>query len=228
MRYPTSLQAIAAILLGALIALVIVAIDLVTTTARTIEQFPKQVLAAIEAEGKLVRATAAVESRSWRLMVDRQATAARKDVRGESKEWRQVSAEELRALRGEVIQMSNARLSDLIAKMDAPSDAAVRLLDEYTRVPAIVGARMDPWTDCKGNGACWQAQTTAFLGAARVTAGETSRTMRTIRETAPAIAANIDQTTANVARLTKPDSLGMKALKLIAPISGGALFGAIK
>lgn len=124
--------------------------------------------------------------------------------------------------------MADARLSELIAKADAPSAAAVELLDEYRRVPSIVGARLDPWTDCKGNGACWQAQMTAALGAGRVTLGETSRTMRSIREATPGITKNIDRTTANIERMTRPDSLAMKVLKLAAPIAGGALFGAIK
>lgn len=216
------------LLYASLIALVICAISLVRTAEDVLVSVPVQLDAAVSREAREAREVAVLESTNWRAMLERQAVAARKDAKGESKQWRQATTEELRAMRKEVIHLTDAQLSDLIAKLDEPSAAAVALMDEYRRVPAIVGARLDPWTDCKGNGACWQAQGTAFLGAARVTAGETSRTMRTVRETAPAIAANVDKTTANVERLTRPDSLGMKVIKTIGPLVGGALFGAIK
>jgi hypothetical protein len=38
----------------------------------------------------------------------------------------------------------------------------------------------------------------------------------------------VDVTTANVARLTRPDSIKMRILKLVAPIAGGAIFGAMR
>jgi hypothetical protein len=82
--------------------------------------------------------------------------------------------------------------------------------------------------ECRGNGACIPAQLTALLGASRATAGEASRTMRTIRESTPAIVGNADKITSNVERLTRPDRLAVRILKLAAPIFGGALFGAIK
>ncbi len=216
------------LLYASLIALVICAISLVRTAEDVLVTVPVQLDAAVSRESREVREAAVGESEYWRMMFERQAAAARLDAVGESEQWRQATTEELRAMRGEVIQLTQAQLSDLIAKIDAPSAAAVALMDEYRRVPAIVGARLDPWTDCRGNGACWQAQSTAFLGAARVTAGRTSIAMRTVSETLPSVASNVDKTTANVERLTRPDSLGMKVIKTIGPLVGGALFGAIK
>ena len=61
-----------------------------------------------------------------------------------------------------------------------------------------------------------------------MTAGRTSTAMREIEQGMPRIVANIDRTTDNVARMTKPDSLGVRAFKLVAPVAGGILFGAIK
>lgn len=118
--------------------------------------------------------------------------------------------------------------ADVLSALQPVASAAVDTLDVYRKLPSAVGERMDTWTDCRGNGACWQAQFTALLGASRVTAGETSRTMRGIREATPAIVANIDQTTANVARITKPDSLSVRLFKLAAPVAGGAIFGVLK
>jgi hypothetical protein len=125
--------------------------------------------------------------------------------------------EELAQSRRELVHLATPPLQSVTKVMDGMEESRVKLAQN-----------LSPWTDCRGNGACWQAQTTALLGAARVTAGETSRTMREVRIATPKIAGNVESATANVAKLTQPESLGMRVIKMIAPLAGGALFGAIK
>lgn len=153
-------------------------------------------------------------------MIGDEAKASRLVLASESEAWRN----EVSAIRADSVQ----RLDQAVSKFNHTNDSAMALLDEYRRIPSAVGQRLDSWTDCRSNGACWQAQATALLGASRVTLGETSRTMREIREATPRIVVNIDQTTANVARLTKPDALKWRVLKLAAPVASGVVFGAIK
>lgn len=111
-------------------------------------------------------------------------------------------------------------------------DNSGRLVDAYSSFPSSLLSRYDstvgPWTNCSGNGACWQAQLTAALGASRATLGETSRTMREIREATPEIVRNVNQTTANVERITRPDHWTVRLVRLGGPFLGGWLVGALK
>lgn len=174
----------------------------------------------IKTEAAEIRKLVAHEGAAARRVIDTQAAAARFELMSESQAWRGTIKDnvEKALMRVDRIEMRAAGLAE----------SANAAIEEYRRIPAIIGHRLDQWTDCAGNGACWQAQATALLGASRVTAGETSRTMRAIREATPQIVSNIDTTTANVARLTKPDSMRWRILKIAAPIATGAIFGAIK
>jgi hypothetical protein len=223
-----SVELLSCLLLAALTVLAVCAIEMVRSAEHAVVSLPVQVDAAISREGREAREVMTTTEAAWRAMIERQIAAGRKDAKGESGHWREASIEELRQMRKEVIQLSNTQLSELIATLDSPADALTKTLEEYAKVPAVIGSRLDPWTDCKGNGACWQAQTTALLGASRVTSGEVSKTMRTVRMATPSVLANIDKTTANVERMTRPDSLSVKIIKLASPLVGGALFGAIK
>jgi hypothetical protein len=216
------------VLLGVLIWLVVAALALVRTLEVTAAGLPDRLEQIVERHTVALRGDFTAESAAWRRTVEAQAAAARDAVVVESEQWRNQTLTEIAEARRDTLVLLDRRTGELLAKADVPTAAAIALLDEYRRIPAMVGARLDPWTDCKGNGACWQAQWTALLGASRTTAGETSRTLRTIREATPGIVANVNQTTANVARITRPDSLAIKILKIAAPIGGGALFGAMK
>lgn len=107
-----------------------------------------------------------------------------------------------------------------------------RLVDAYGSFPSSLLSRYDsavgPWVNCSGNGACWQAQLTATLGASRATMGETSRTMREIRGVTPEIVRNINQTAANVERITRPDHWTVRLVRIGGPFLGGWLVGALK
>lgn len=178
----------------------------------------------IKAEAAEIRKLVANESAAARRLIDRNARAATSQLAGESQAWREQTAQTIQ----NNVTAAFIRLDRIEAQAASVAATANAAIEEYRRIPAAVGQRLDPWTDCAGNGACWQAQATALLGAARVTAGETSRTMRAIREATPQIVANVDATTSNVARLTKPDSMRWRILKIAAPIATGAIFGAIK
>lgn len=219
---------LAIFVLGVLSWLVIESVALVRTLDATVAGIPAAMEAIADRQSTALRADLGAESAAWRRMIESQAAAARGAAVIESEQWRSQSLAEIGEARKEALLLLDRRAEEILAKADAPAAAAIALLEEYRRVPAIIGSRLDPWTECRGNGACWQAQWTALLGASRSTAGETSRTMRTLREATPAIVANLDQTTANVARITRPDSLAIKILKIAAPIGGGALFGAMK
>ena len=211
-------------LLCAIVYLIICLAQLANAARGAVEALPGRVDAAIAREAEATRAVLHAEAGAWRRMVDQQATAARRAAQDESAAYRGT----LDARAGEIIGQAAAELRDTRLLLEGPAAELESTLAEYRRVPALVGQRLDPWTDCRGNGACWQAQATAFLGAARVTAGRTSTAMREIEQGMPRIVANIDRTTDNVARMTKPDSLGVRAFKLVAPVAGGILFGAIK
>ena len=178
----------------------------------------------IKTESAEIRKLMANESVAARRLIDAHAKSATSQFAGESQAWRQQTAQTIEKSMVDAF----ARLDRIEAQAASVATTANAAIDEYRRIPVAIGQRLDVWTDCAGNGACWQAQATALLGASRVTAGETSRTMRAIREATPQIVANVDTTTANVARLTKPDSMRWRILKIAAPIATGAIFGAIK
>lgn len=191
---------------------------------RQVAVLPVLVDTRVEVEMRATRELIAREAAATRGTVAKQAAAATAMAARESEAWRREFGQRIEFATVEALGRVDRMAGD-VATVTASANAT---LDEYRRIPAVVGQRLAPWTDCAGKGACWQAQATALLGASRVTAGETSRTMKAIREATPAIVANVDQTTANVARITKPDSLAIRLMKLAAPLAGGAIFGVLR
>jgi len=204
------------------------AVQVMRDIRRLAEEVPAVLDAAVAREAEYTRAELAEQSNAWRRMATDESRRARLAAVAESAAWRKLTGAEIAATRSEVLAAVDRQGAALIATVGPTADAATAALDEYRRVPAAVTATLSPWMECRGNGACIPAQLTALLGASRATAGEASRTMRTIRESTPAIVGNADKITSNVERLTRPDRLAVRILKLAAPIFGGALFGAIK
>lgn len=188
------------------------------------EELPILAADVLRHESEQARELAAGESKAWRLLVDRASKRTESILRAESGAWRNQTMASFDI----AISKFDARAGAAVASVESSSIAASALMDEYRRLPLIVGERLDPWTQCKGNGACWQAQMTALLGATRSTVGETSRTMRSIRESTPSIVGNIDRTADNVAKMTQPDPLKWRILKILAPVAGGMIFGSIR
>lgn len=235
-----------AMLLAAVILLVIAAIDLTVATRRTVEQLPRAVDAAIAREASATRASVeqlAADVRSSavdEIRITRQELLGRVDqLGGQAVAEVRLSRELAGRVSGRALELADFRLAqgleelaqsrrELVHLATPPLQSVTKVMDGMEDSRVKLAENLSPWTDCHGNGACWQAQTTALLGAARVTAGETSRTMREVRIATPKIAGNVESATANVAKLTQPESLGMRLVKMIAPLAGGALFGAIK
>lgn len=195
-----------------------------TSVESTVIDLPRTLDARLSEESRSVIRTVERESAAWRSMLANQGNLARLAAVQESEQYRGMLSSEITLTRTTALTLAQ-EYGDVGRKT---AESATRLLNEYTLLPAQVGSRLAPWLDCKGNGACVQAQFTALLGASRVTAGETSKTMRAVRAATPQILENVDKTTGNIARLTKPDSVIMKTVKLVAPLAGGALFGLAK
>lgn len=125
-------------------------------------------------------------------------------------------------------ELADKRTAELLLTADAhlgqANSAVARLADAYAAVPATVGARLDPWTDCR-RGNCLQAQAMGMIGTFRATGAEAARVGRVAREAAPAIVKDFGQTTANVERITRPESWKWKAIRLIAPFAAGYATG---
>lgn len=145
---------------------------------------------------------ASVEARTDRRLASIQAsTVVRVDA----------ATERADARLGQSLDLLDERSRELSVAVQASSAALTATLQEYGRVPGVVGARLDPWTNCVGNGACWQAQFTASLGSARYTMGQIARSAPTITESIQASTLAAQQTAQaaavtaqNAATITKP------------------------
>jgi hypothetical protein len=183
---------------------------------------PDRLDTAIQREGNATRATLAKSVDQLGARAERQLSAARVDVReiagdlagtldNRSASIEDAAVAEIRQTRAEIVQ-----------RIDPPIQALTAAVNEYGRVPREVGERLEPWTNCHGNGACWQAQATAMLGAGRVTLGETSRTMKVVREATPQILNDIEITTGNVAVFTRPTKWYWRLLPIL-PFAASAV-----
>jgi hypothetical protein len=246
MTTQTWFRGLVALLLASFIALIVAAVHLTVAARRTVEIIPDLVDGAVAREGEATRASAEQLAADVRgaavaeIQATRRELLSRVDVLGDRALGEVRLSRDLAdriSTRGLDLaeRRSAAALDEFIAARREfvdiarpPSAALTKVLDGAEASRLHWSKNLDPWTDCHGNGACWQAQFAALLGASRVTAGETSRTMREVRIATPKIAANVEVTTGNVARLTRPESLGMRVIKMVAPLAGGALFGAIK
>lgn len=84
-------------------------------------------------------------------------------------------------LREQTLALINERTGSLDAQLVRSADAVVALTTSYAELPRS----LQPWMDCRGNGACLPALAAGTMGAARATLGEWSRTSRLIREQTP-------------------------------------------
>lgn len=199
-----------------------VAIPAVITT----ESRQWQELVVVEAEA--TRKMALAESGRYRQVFAKELAAARDMAAAESGAWRNATQAEVALARSALVEEARAAVSLADQRAAVVTGSVERTLAAYSAVPAAIGDELAPYWRCKGNGACWPAQFTALLGAARVTAGRTSTTMRSIDQSIPPILSHIDQTAGNIARITRPPTLIERVLRLGATAAGGAVLGAMK
>jgi intracellular sulfur oxidation DsrE/DsrF family protein len=211
---------------------------LLITAAVVIHQLPAIVHTELTAARADVVAT--VDRHAGRL--EGELTATRNDAKQELSQTRlevlNLADAHLSVIRREAIgelaalrQTADVQLATANRSLSNTSDAFTRLSDAYAVIPATVGARLDPWTECKGNGACWQAQTTATLGALRVTLGETARASRQVRDGVPVIVGNFNRMSessatiaGNFAKASKPlPWWAQLSLRVLPPVSQAAL-----
>lgn len=150
-------------------------------------------------------------------MLQEEIAAARNDARAElallrldvahrgASIERLLDAHALRIEDAVLVEIAHTRRA-LLAETRPLLHGATSLLATYEAIPGTVGERLDPWTDCKGNGACWQAQTTATLGAARHTLGSIARS-------APAIAHSVERSAEASERATNATAKAMRNLE---------------
>lgn len=212
MQSQTWFRGLVALLLASLIALVVAAVDFTAAARRTIEQIPSAIAVAIAREGIATRSLVTQ-------LGDCGAVAA-------LKEWRR--SQDRILFRVDAVDQPRETRQELLFVTSDAGAGATKLLDGAEESRVHWSKNLEFWNNCHGNDACWQAQFTALLGATRVTAGETFRTKREVCMATPKIAANVKATTGNVVRLTRPKFLGMRVIKMVAPLAGGALFGEIK
>lgn len=142
--------------------------------------------------------------------------AARADVRGEVRATRREALQRVDSLErlldshaerieGAAVTEIQTTRAEVLGALYPVTGEAQALMATYRAIPATVGQRIDPWTDCHGNGACWQAQFTATLGATRATLGQVART-------APAIAASMERSSASTEKATAATAAAMTNL----------------
>jgi hypothetical protein len=194
------------------------------STLHNLDRSVAQVPVVLDHSAQLAVSAARLESAAWRKTTDKRLLSAQSALVSESAAYRDMFRAEIAVTRTDAMGEIRVLGGDISKTLSRASNT----LDAYAVVPSQVSLNLAPWTDCRGNGACVQAQFTALLGASRSTAGETSRTMRAVREATPQLLLNVDRTTENVAKLTRPESLAMRTIKMLAPLLGGTLFGLIK
>jgi hypothetical protein len=164
-----------------------------------------RLLDALEAETRTREAV----TRELPRVLHREAELIRRDLQGELEATRATLDGRLASIES----TADARLASiqsevvpLAAGVAADASNAVR---EYQRIPAVIGARLDHWTNCVGNGNCWQSQVTATLGATRATMGA-------VAKAAPGIAGAMDRSAASTEKAT---SATADAMRNIAEVS---------
>lgn len=197
---------LAAVTVGVFAARLLAALE---SEARARESVTRQLPAILHAEADLIR-----RDLSWQI------TALRGDIRAEVSDTRSAlfgRADGLQALidthaariEAEAVAEIRQTRRELLAEARPAVAGAVDLMAAYQAVPGVVGGRIDRWTQCTGNGNCWQSQITATLGATRATMGA-------VAKAAPGIAASMDRSADATARAT---SATADAMRNIAEVS---------
>ncbi len=147
-----------------------------------------------------------VETTQWRTTTQNEIHATRQellskvdDIRGDLRSAVSTTDRRISSIEGKVFAEVAAVRSDTFTKLDSihndllpVRDSALVLAKTYNELPATVGARLDPYTDCKNNALCWQAQFSDTLFAVRTTT-------RAVGENVDDIATNVNYMSTNFA-----------------------------
>jgi hypothetical protein len=192
---------------------------------RTVADLPRVVDARIAAEAALTRQAASQQIHEARVALVNETRGSRAD---------------LRQMVAGAIDKADTRLAtiqaDLVTQVTLTRAEARAQLQDTNRTLAL--ARQDFAGAADGLRALTVStdravvlltpQALGLVAASKVAAGETAQTMRAVRDAAPEITRNVEKTTANVERITRPDSLAVRVLKAVSPAIGGAILGALK
>lgn len=208
------MRSLICVCLVALLVLLCVGVWAVFETARTVQVIGSMVRTMpelLDRHAERAVAAAVGELRATRMELKGEVGETRREVlrRVDAIEGL-VDAHAIRIEDSAVGEIRAAR-ADVMQAVRPVAGEAEDLIATYRRLPADVGARLGPWTDCKGNGACWQAQITAALGATRSAIGQ-------VAMSAPRVAASVERSAAasekatvataaamtNIAEVTKP------------------------
>lgn len=161
--------------------------------------------ALIEGEFARTRAEAVAEVRALRTDLKGEVGAARRDVFRRVDVLERLVNDHAGRIEGVAVAEIQATRAEVLDTVRPVAGEAQDLMAAYREVPAAVGARLDPWTQCAGNGACWQAQFTAVLGASRATLGQVARS-------APSIAASMERSAVSTEQATAATAAAMNNL----------------
>jgi hypothetical protein len=126
------------------------------------------------------------------------------------------------------VDMAAASVQDVTLRAGPVLNHAAALLEHAGGVARQVDEAAPLWLDCESNPSCAFNRYAGVAKAAEVSAQETAETMRAIRAATPQVLTNLDKTTANVERLTRPDHLWLRIGRAISPALGGLVLGAMK
>lgn len=143
----------------------------------------------VSVEMAAVRADMRAESKAYRVALTKQADLFRTEAAGQIAAAVQTVDNRVAGIEAESISVLRQSAETLrVASGEVEqSGAAARIVLHRVDMGLIeAGQRMDPWTNCVGNGGCYQAQLGASLGSARHALGSVARS-------APRIADSLEQ-----------------------------------
>lgn len=177
-----------------------------------------------------------VETTRWRTDTQNELHATRQelltkvdDIRGDFRYFVSRTDTRISSIERNLFQEVAAIRQDTFTRVDSihnelipVRDSALVLAKTYNDIPKVVGERLDPWTDCKANGLCWQGQLSDTLFAVRTSsravgenAGVVASNFTTLSNNFaiasgvftrdfPVITSNLSSTAQNINTMTKP------------------------
>lgn len=196
-----------------MLVLTFVTAQLIRTVDHVIAALPFQVDAAVAREGAGLRSEVAAA----RQATERQVEAAVKGILVRVDSFESLTAFELERIRVETL----AEVAAIRLTVEPVAGEASALLAEYRKIPGDFKYATSQIWDCEANPDCLENR---YVSVSRAVEGSA----RAVERTAPQIAENVDATASNVERITRPDNIAVKTLKVLGPLLGGVILGALR